>query len=444
MRTIQVEGKGKDARLVLGEAPEPDPRAGEMVIEVVATAVNRADLMQRRGVYPPPPGASDVIGLECAGHVAALGEGAEGFEVGERVMALLAGGGYAERVRVDCGSVLRVPDALDLTAAAAFPETFLTCHLNLFMIAGLERGQAALVHGGGSGIGTSAIQLLGRAGVTSIVTCGSEDKCRRALELGADVAINYRDGPFAPAALEATGGGGVDAVLDSIGAPYLAQHLACLATGGSLVFIGLMGGATAEIQLGPLLMKRLRLIGSTLRARPLRRRAVPRRRGSDPSSRAGFSLISPNSNVCFNHTFVGEISQEPYATGEESRVPGAEGTKGGVAPGTPGGESRALPAAAPGGSSATGEPLRESTSCNSSTGLMLRLGQIETQFVGPVVGDGRGIAALGAACAATGHRAARSKPQSLDILGQWAGRRLRSRPTRSSPAVVPGRGNHAR
>jgi putative PIG3 family NAD(P)H quinone oxidoreductase len=271
---IEVEGRGAEARLRVGEAPDPLPGPGEIGIEVGATAVNRADLLQRRGLYPPPPGASQVLGLECAGTVSSLGPGVEGFEPGERVMALLPGGGYAERATVHAGSVMRIPDGMGFDVAAGIPETFLTCHLNLLELAGLSSGDAALIHGGGSGIGTSAIQLLRRSGVTSIVTCGSDEKCARTRDLGADVALNYRSGPFAPEVLKATDGRGVDAVLDSIGAPYLEQHLACLAAGGRLVFIGLMGGAQAELNLGPLLLKRLQLIGSTLRARPVEEKAA--------------------------------------------------------------------------------------------------------------------------------------------------------------------------
>ncbi len=270
---IEVEGKGGEARLCIGEAPDPLPGPGEVGIEVAATAVNRADLLQRRGLYPPPPGASQVLGLECAGTVSGLGPGVQGLEPGERVMALLPGGGYAERVTVHAGSVMRIPAGMSFDVAAGIPETFLTCHLNLLELAGLSSGDAALIHGGGSGIGTSAIQLLERSGVRSIVTCGSDEKCARTLDLGADVAINYRSGPFAPEVLKATDGRGVDVVLDSIGAPYLEQHLACLAPGGRLVFIGLMGGAKAELNLGPLLLKRLQLIGSTLRARPVEEKA---------------------------------------------------------------------------------------------------------------------------------------------------------------------------
>jgi putative PIG3 family NAD(P)H quinone oxidoreductase len=274
VRAIEVEGTGGDARLRIGDAPDPVPGAGEIGIEVRATAVNRADLLQRRGLYPPPPGASEILGLECAGTVFAIGAEVEGFAVGDRVMALLPGGGYAERTSAHGGSVMRIPDGMSFGAAAGIPETFLTCHLNLLELGGLRSGEAALVHGGGSGIGTSAIQLLKRSGVTSIVTCGSDEKCARARQLGADVALNYRGGPFAAEVLKVTEGRGVDAVLDSIGAPYLEQHIACLALGGRLIFIGLMGGAKAQLNLGPLLVKRLQLIGSTLRARPVEAKAA--------------------------------------------------------------------------------------------------------------------------------------------------------------------------
>jgi putative PIG3 family NAD(P)H quinone oxidoreductase len=230
--------------------------------------------MQRRGLYPPPPGASPVLGLECAGTIDAVGAGVGDFRAGERVMALLAGGGYAEYAVAHAGSVMRVPARVAPEQAAAIPEVFLTCSLNLFDLAATPRGGAALVHGGGSGIGTAAIQLLRRAGVRSIVTAGSDEKCARCLELGADVALNYRSGPFGPRVLEATGGRGVDTVLDPIGAPYLEQHLGCLAPGGKLVLIGLMGGARAEVHLGPIVTKRLSLIGSTLRARPVEEKAA--------------------------------------------------------------------------------------------------------------------------------------------------------------------------
>ncbi len=274
MKAIEVIGEGKDARLELGEAPTPKPKARELGIAVTASAVNRADLLQRRGLYPPPPGASSVLGLECAGVVEEVGSEARGYPQGARVMALLAGGGYAEQVVVHEGSVLPIPDGMSFEEAAAIPETFLTCYLNLFRIGLAHEGQWVLVHGGGSGIGTSAIRLLRAAGVHVIVTCGSPEKVERCRELGADAALNYREGPFAPEVLELTRGEGVDLVLDSIGASYLEPHLRCLRVGGSLILIGLMGGAKAEINLGMLLAKRLSLIGSTLRARPVDEKAA--------------------------------------------------------------------------------------------------------------------------------------------------------------------------
>ena len=196
-----------------------------------------------------------------------VGDRVEGWSPGDRAMALLSGGGYAEEVVVPAGCALRVPERLGWEEAAAVPEVFLTVFLNLFQIAGFADGQAALVHGGGSGIGTAAIQLVKAAGGAIIVTAGSDEKCRRCRELGADVAVNYRSGDFVEAAREATGGRGVDVVLDSIGAVYLERNLAALRTGGCLILIGLMGGARAEVNLASLLTQRLHMIGSTLRAR---------------------------------------------------------------------------------------------------------------------------------------------------------------------------------
>ncbi|NRA02956.1 MAG: NAD(P)H-quinone oxidoreductase [Myxococcales bacterium] len=273
MRAIRVVGEGRAARLEIGTAPVPEPGPGEVAIAVHATAVNRADLLQSRGLYPPPPGASEILGLECSGTVEGASDEVTGLEVGMRVMALLPGGGYAERVTVDAGSVFPIPEGMSFAEAAAIPEVFLTCYLNLFEIGRLAAGDAALVHGGGSGIGTAAIALLGRVGVRTLVTAGSESKCRRCESLGAELALNYRDGAFAEAVLAATDGEGVDLVLDSIGAPYLAQHLQCLRTGGRLIQIGLMGGAKAELHLGLVVSKRLAIIGSTLRARSVAAKA---------------------------------------------------------------------------------------------------------------------------------------------------------------------------
>lgn len=272
MKAIVIETPGDESVLQLGELPEPEVGRAELRIRVVATAVNRADLLQRQGHYPPPPGAPATLGLECAGEVIEVGADVRGWQVGDRAMALLAGGGYAEQVVVHAGSAMRVPDALPLEEAAALPEVFLTVFSNVFQLGALPEGGAALVHGGGSGIGTAAIQLVRAAGGTIVVTAGSEEKCERCRTLGA-IAVNYNDGDFVAAAQEASDGRGVDVVLDSIGAPYLARNLQALAIGGRLVIIGLMGGAKAELPMGPLLVRRLQVIGSTLRARPVEEKA---------------------------------------------------------------------------------------------------------------------------------------------------------------------------
>ena len=268
MQAILIDKPGDETVLQLGSAPDPELGPGQVRIAVAASALNRADLLQRQGMYPPPPGASSILGLECSGVIAELGEGVSGWSVGDRAMALLAGGGYAEQVVVDAGSCMKVPENLDLVEAGGLAEVCLTVFLNVFQLGALETGGWLLVHGGGSGIGTAAIQMAREAGARVIVTAGSDEKCARCLELGANVAVNYREADFAEAVAEATGGAGVDVILDSIGGPYLERNLSSLALGGRLVLIGLMGGAKAEIPLGTLLMKRLQVMGSTLRARP--------------------------------------------------------------------------------------------------------------------------------------------------------------------------------
>jgi putative PIG3 family NAD(P)H quinone oxidoreductase len=269
MRAVTVEQPGDASVLRVAEVPTPEPGPGEIRIRVGAFAVNRADLLQREGRYPPPPGASPLLGLECAGRVDARGPGAARFGVGDRVMALLAGGGYAEQVVVHETCAMAVPERLSIEQAAAIPEVFLTVFLNVFQLGGLAAGGALLVHGGGSGIGTAAIQLAKAAGASVIVTAGSGDKCERCRALGADVAVNYREASFLEAVKQATGGRGVGVVLDSIGAPYLADNLAALAVEGALVVIGLMGGTKAELNLALLVARRLRIVGSTMRARPI-------------------------------------------------------------------------------------------------------------------------------------------------------------------------------
>jgi putative PIG3 family NAD(P)H quinone oxidoreductase len=270
---------GDESVLRVGEAPRPALGADQLRIRVAATAVNRADLLQRQGFDPPPPGASPILGLECAGEVIEVGaDVSSDWKVGDRAMALLSGGGYAEEVAVHAGSAIPIPERLSFEEAAAIPEVFLTAYLNLFELGQLGEAGCALVHGGGSGVGTAAIQLCKAAGVRIFVTAGSEEKCARCRALGADLAIDYRREAFEERVREATGGLGVDVVLDSIGAAYLARNLDSLAVGGRLVLIGLMGGAKADIGLGPVLARRLSLIGSTLRARPVDEKAAIVRR----------------------------------------------------------------------------------------------------------------------------------------------------------------------
>jgi len=274
MRAIVIDEPGDESVLQIGEAPAPELGPHDLRIAVRAAAVNRADLLQRQGMYPPPPGASPLLGLECAGLVTEVGAEVAGWSTGQRAMALLAGGGYAEEVVVDAGSAMPVPEGMSDAAAAALPEVYLTVYLNVFELAGLPPGGSLLVHGGGSGIGTASIQLARAADARILVTAGSDEKCKRCEELGADRAVNYRTGDFVAAATELSGGAGLDVVLCSIGAPYLMQNLAALGVGGRLVLIGLMGGAKTEIHLGALLAKRQQIIGSTLRARPTSEKAA--------------------------------------------------------------------------------------------------------------------------------------------------------------------------
>jgi len=274
VRAIVFDEPGDPSVMKLGEAPAPALEFGSIRIRVAATSVNRADLLQRQGLYPPPPGASAILGLECAGEVAEVADGVAGWHVGDRAMALLTGGGYAEEVVVPAGCALKVPAALSLEEAAGIPEVFLTVFLNVFQLGAFPDRGSVLVHGGGSGIGTAAIQLVKRVGGTIVVTAGSPEKCARCLALGADRAVNYRDGDFVEAVREQTGGRGVDVVLDSIGAAYLERNLKALTVEGRLVVIGLMGGASAQIALGPLLARRLQLIGSTMRSRSVEAKAA--------------------------------------------------------------------------------------------------------------------------------------------------------------------------
>lgn len=267
MQAIVVDAASADKTLHWQTVDDPLPGPGEVLVDIHATAVNRADLLQRQGQYPPPPGAPPYMGLEMAGIVAALGQGVGGWRVGERVCALLAGGGYAERVAVPSALLTRLPDDWDFVKAAAFPEVFYTAYVNLFVEAGLQAGETVLIHGGASGVGTAAIQLAKARGCRVAATASTAHKLEACRRLGADIAINYRETDFAEALLEACDG--ADVVLDIAAAPYLERHIGLLKTRGRLVVIALLGGDRAEVDLGTVLRKRLRLIGSVLRSRSL-------------------------------------------------------------------------------------------------------------------------------------------------------------------------------
>ncbi|WP_206832362.1 NAD(P)H-quinone oxidoreductase [Alicyclobacillus fructus] len=270
MLAVMLKSFGGPEVLDIGEVETPSPGPGEVLVRVRATALNRADLLQRRGLYPPPPGASEILGLEMAGDVEALGPGVSSVQVGDRVAALLPGGGYAQYAVVPAGMLIRLPDALSYEQGAAIPETFLTAYLNLFVLGRLSPGETVLVHAGASGVGTSAIQLIRLAGARSIVTAGSPDKIAKCLELGAVAGWNYHDGSFVDFVRRETGGRGADIILDFVGAPYFHDNLRALAVDGRLIVIGTMGGTKVDgLDLGHILAKRQQIIGTALRSRSL-------------------------------------------------------------------------------------------------------------------------------------------------------------------------------
>jgi putative PIG3 family NAD(P)H quinone oxidoreductase len=271
MRAVIASGTGGPEVLSVGEVPDPTPGPGEVLVAVAATAVNRADTLQRQGFYPPPPGASDVIGLECSGTVAALGEGVEGWTVGDEVCALLAGGGYAAYVVVPAGQLMPVPAGVSLVEAAALPEVACTVWSNVFMVAGLQPGDRFLVHGGSGGIGTMAIQLASALSAKVFTTAGSAEKLAACAELGADVTINYREEDFVEVV---KADGGADVILDNMGATYLGRNVDALATEGRLVIIGMQGGSKGELDINALLRKRGAVIATSLRARPVEDKAA--------------------------------------------------------------------------------------------------------------------------------------------------------------------------
>jgi putative PIG3 family NAD(P)H quinone oxidoreductase len=268
MHAITIEEPGGPDALVWAEVPDPTPGAGEVVVEVTAAAVNRADVAQRQGHYPPPPGAPPFPGLECSGVITAIGDGVTGHHVGERVCALLAGGGYAEQVAVPAGQLLPIPRQMSVQEAAALPEVACTVWSNVVDVARLRKGETLLVHGGGGGIGTFAIQLGKALGARVLVTA-REPKHAQLRALGADLAIDYTSADFVAATQEFTDGKGVDVILDIIGAKYLNRNVAALASGGRIAVIGLQGGRQGELDLAALMMKRGSVSATTLRARPI-------------------------------------------------------------------------------------------------------------------------------------------------------------------------------
>jgi putative PIG3 family NAD(P)H quinone oxidoreductase len=268
MTFIDLPTHGEPEAMVLAKGPLPELHPGHLLVRVEAAGINRPDVLQRKGNYPAPPGASPILGLEVAGEVVAIGDGAEGFSLGDKVTALANGGGYAEYCTVPATQALRWPNGYDAARAAALPETFFTVWANVFQMADLVEGESILIHGGSSGIGTTAIQLAGAFGAQVYATAGSAAKCEACTSLGAARAINYRDEDFKEVILQETGGRGVDVILDMIGASYFGRNLECLAPDGRLSIIAFLGGAKVEnASLAPILSKRLRVMGSALRPR---------------------------------------------------------------------------------------------------------------------------------------------------------------------------------
>lgn len=281
MKAISVDVTRPGRPLVWQDMPDPTFGPDEVLVEIHATALNRADLMQRAGNYPPPPGAPDILGLEMAGVISATGDNVREWQVGDRVCALLPGGGYAEKVAVPQAMLMPIPHNWSFEQAGAMPEVYFTAFVNLYMEADLQPGEIVLVHGGASGVGTAAIQLLRATGNPVIVTAGAAEKCAACLELGASLAINYKEDDFVAQVKEYTGGAGVDVILDMVGAAYLERNLNLLRLKGRLVFISMLSGGKTEIDLGSLMRRRLRMIGSVLRSRSLEEKVEIKERFMD-------------------------------------------------------------------------------------------------------------------------------------------------------------------
>src|SRR3954454_16090898 len=267
MRGVLADGAGGPEVLAVHDLPDPEPGPGEVLLAVAAAGLNRADLLQRQGFYPPPHGASDVLGMECSGTVAALGEGVEGWTVGDQACALLSAGAYATHVTVPVGQLMPVPEGVDLVSSAALPEVACTVWSNVFMIAALQHDEVLLVHGGAGGIGTFAIQLAAQLGSRVFTTAGSQEKRDFCRSLGAEVAIDYHDEDFVEVLKGHTDGGGADVILDNMGASYLGRNVTALAVEGRLVVIGMQGGTKGELDLNSLLRKRGAVIATALRSR---------------------------------------------------------------------------------------------------------------------------------------------------------------------------------
>lgn len=278
MKAVTLKEFGGPEVLQIGDAPTPEPKADDLLVRVRATALNRADTLQRRGHYPPPPGDSEILGLELAGEVEAWGTNVQGFSKGQRVFGLVGGGGYGEYALLDKDMAMPIPDGWSFTEAAAVPEVFLTANETVFVLGGLQGGESVLIHAGGSGVGTAAIQMAHHIGAKVFFTAGSQEKISKAQALGGDVGINYKEEDFAEVIKAHTGGKGVQVVEDFLGASYLEKNMAALAEGGRLVMVALMGGVKTEINLGRLLSKRLQIFGSVMRARSLEdKRAITAR-----------------------------------------------------------------------------------------------------------------------------------------------------------------------
>lgn len=269
MKAIVVKKTNKKPGLVWEDVPDIQCGPQEVLVDIKASAVNRADLLQARGLYPPPAGESEILGLEMAGVVAATGDGVRGRQIGDRVLALLPGGGYAQQAAVNHQMLIDLPDGWSFAEGAAIAEVWLTAFINLFLEGGLKAGETVMIHAGGSGVGTAGVQMARQANATVYVTAGTEAKLEKCRQLGAALAVNYKEQDFFEEVMRATDGKGIDLILDPVGGAYLARNLNLLRQNGRLVNIGLLGGATAEINMATVLGKSLRIIGSRLRSRPL-------------------------------------------------------------------------------------------------------------------------------------------------------------------------------